>query len=101
MDFRVQGMDCSEEVSLLRRALSKVVGVYELHFEIIQARMTVEFDPKRTSVEAIQAAAARVGLRCEPWDSEARPDRVQQFVRLRRRLAYSSLALLIAGMALQ
>ncbi len=101
MDFRVQGMDCSEEVSLLRRELSKVVGVYELHFEIIQARMTVEFDPGRTSVAAIQAAAAGVGLVCGPWEAGAQPDRIQRRVRVRRWLTALSLTFVAAGVALQ
>jgi Cd2+/Zn2+-exporting ATPase len=101
MDFRIQGMDCAEEVSLLRRELSKVVGVYELHFEIIQARMTVEFDPGRTSVAAIQAAAARVGLGCEAWDAGAQPDRVQRRVIVRRWLTAASLIFVVAGAVLQ
>ena len=101
MDFRVHGMDCAEEVSLLRRELSMVVGVYELHFEIIQARMTVEFDPGRTSVAAIQAAAAGVGLGCEAWDAGAQPDRVQRRVIVRRWLTAASLIFVVAGAVLQ
>jgi Cd2+/Zn2+-exporting ATPase len=101
MDFRIQGMDCAEEVSLLRRELSKVIGIYELHFEIIQARMTVEFDPGRTSVAAIQAAAAGVGLGCEPWEAGAQPDRAQRRVKVRRWLTGASLMFVVAGAVLQ
>ncbi len=101
MDFRIQGMDCAEEVSLLRRELSKVIGVYELHFEIIQARMTVEFDPGRTSVAAIQAAATGVGLGCDPWEAASQPERIERRVKMRRWLTAASLAFVIAGAALQ
>lgn len=95
MDFRVHGMDCSEEVSLLRRELSKVTGLYELHFEIIHARMTVEFDPDRTSVSAIQAVVANAGLSCELWDDASAA--AEPRANLRRWLAAASLLFLIAG----
>lgn len=97
MDFRVHGMDCSEEVSLLRRELSKVNGIYELHFEVIQARMGVEFDPGLTSVQAIQAVVARAGLSCEPWDSDSIAGGAAPEVNHRRRLTLASLLFLLAG----
>lgn len=99
IDFRVHGMDCSEEVSLLRRELSKVKGLYELHFEIIQARMTVEFDPELTSVSAIQAIVARAGLRCEPWDSESGAAGAVPKFNYRRWLTAASFLFLAAGAA--
>ena len=40
-------MDCAEEVSLLRRELSRHEGIYDLSFDVLNGRMTVEFDPSR------------------------------------------------------
>jgi Cd2+/Zn2+-exporting ATPase len=99
LDFRVHGMDCSEEVSLLRRELSKVTGLYELHFDVIHARMTVEFDPALTSAAAIQSVVSRAGLRCEPWDSS--PPGAQSAPRFnsRRWLTAASFLFLAAGAA--
>ena len=92
-------MDCSEEVSLLRRELSKVTGLYELHFDVIQARMTVEFDPARTSVSAIQAVVARAGLSCELWDEQPASEQAPQSFNSRRWLTLASLLFLLAGAA--
>ena len=92
-------MDCSEEISLLRRELSKVKGLYELHFEIIQARMTVEFDPELTGVSAIQAVVAGAGLSCEPWDSESAAAGAGTRFNYRRWLTAASFLFLAAGAA--
>lgn len=92
-------MDCSEEVSLLRRELSKVTGLYELHFDVIQARMTVEFDPGLTGIEAIQAVVSRAGLRCAPWDSSPSGDQSAPRFNSRRWLTLASFLLLTAGAA--
>ena len=65
--YRVSGMDCAEEVSLLRRALSGVNGVYELGFDVVNGKMTIEFDEKRISAEAIAAKVVGLGMRLEAW----------------------------------
>src|SRR4051794_20104806 len=71
--FRIVGMDCAEEVSLLRRELSKQRGVFDLTFDVLAGRMNVEFNPEMTSPGQIREAVARTGMRAEPW-KEA-PDR--------------------------
>ncbi len=70
--FRVRGMDCAEEVSLLRRTLSEVEGVTELHFDVMQARMEVEYDPQRVTPEDILTAVERAGMSAEAWESPSR-----------------------------
>ncbi|MBA3976382.1 MAG: heavy metal translocating P-type ATPase [Candidatus Solibacter sp.] len=92
-------MDCSEEVSLLRRELSKVTGIYELHFDIIQARMAVDADPGLTSAAAIQTVVARAGLSCEPWDVQDSGARAVPKFNYRRWLTAASLIFLAAGAA--
>jgi len=64
-------MDCAEEVSLLRGALAKLDGLASLTFNVVQARMTVEFDTRRLSPERIEEAVASTGMHCEEWDEEA------------------------------
>ncbi|MBK9168484.1 MAG: cadmium-translocating P-type ATPase [Bryobacterales bacterium] len=67
-------MDCAEEVSLLRRELSKQKGVTSLGFNIFEAKMTVQMDPRRVTPQQISEAVARLGMRCETWrDQEVRP----------------------------
>lgn len=70
--FRVRGMDCAEEVSLLRRSLSEVPGITELHFDVMQARMDVEYDPARVSPSDVSRAVARLGMSAEPWAAAPR-----------------------------
>jgi len=65
--FRIHGMDCAEEVSLLRRSLSEVPGITELHFDVMQARMDVEYDPARVTPDDIGREVARLGMSAEPW----------------------------------
>lgn len=60
-------MDCGEEVSLLRAHLSRVEGVRELHFDVVQARMDVVVDDERLHAGAVERAVATAGMRCEPW----------------------------------
>jgi Cd2+/Zn2+-exporting ATPase len=64
-------MDCAEEVSLLRRDLSGLAGVRDLQFDVLNAKMRVEFDARKTSVAAVQARIAALGMSSEPWKEEA------------------------------
>lgn len=90
-------MDCGAEVSLLRERLSRVNGVRELHFDIVQGRLSVEYAPEVVSGREITAAVEQAGMRCEAWRSagqEARRDWVGM-------AAWASGALLASGMAVQ
>ena len=60
-------MDCAEEVSLLRRELSRHEGVYDLSFDVLTGKMTVEFDAARIPAAGITRAVAATGMRCEAW----------------------------------
>ncbi len=64
-------MDCAEEVSLLRRALSGKPGVYELSFDVVRAKMVVEHDVARLDSGAIAKAVQSAGMRAEPWTEAA------------------------------
>lgn len=90
-------MDCGEEVSILRARLSRVAGVRELRFDVLQGRMDVEFDPRRVSAEAIAGAVESVGMRCEDWRAQPAPAR-RDWGRI---LVWISGCALAAGLALQ
>ena len=49
-------MDCAEEVSLLRGALAKLDGLQTLAFDVVRARMSVEFDAAKLDAAAIEKA---------------------------------------------
>lgn len=67
LDYRIHGLDCAEEVSVLRRQLAAKKGIYDLRFDVLQAKMTVEFDPARIPAEGIEQAVAETGMRAEIW----------------------------------
>lgn len=64
-------MDCAEEVSLLKRELSQVPGIRDLSFDVMQAKMTVQFDASRLNERDIVKAVERTGMRCKPFQAKA------------------------------
>jgi len=71
--LRIAGMDCAEEVSLLRKGLASVPGVRDLKFDVINSRLTVEYDPAVSEMDVIHAAIHHIGMRSEPWAATGRP----------------------------
>jgi Zn2+/Cd2+-exporting ATPase len=71
--LRIAGMDCAEEVSLLRKGLASVPGVRDLKFDVINSRLTVEYDPAVSELDVIHAAIHHIGMTSEPWGSGGRP----------------------------
>jgi Cd2+/Zn2+-exporting ATPase len=68
--FRIHGMDCAEEVAVLKREVGPVVGgEANLAFDILNAKMSVAAGSPATA-EAVGAAVARTGMRAEPWQDE-------------------------------
>ncbi len=70
-EYLIRGMDCAEEVSLLRRELSSKPGVFELSFDVVRAKMVVEHDAVRFSSSGIEKAVQAAGMRAEPWSEDA------------------------------
>ncbi len=69
-DFVVQGLDCAEEVSLLKGTVGKLEGVQELDFSLLDAVMTVTFDPDRVDPAEITAAVEKAGLKVRTEQEE-------------------------------
>jgi Cd2+/Zn2+-exporting ATPase len=68
IDYRVRGLDCSEEVTILRREVGGKPGVIDLEFDVLNARMSVEFDPDVLSTGEIVAAVDATGMKATPWE---------------------------------
>lgn len=68
--FRVRGLDCAEEVAVLKRELGPLVkGEDNLAFDVLNAKMTLAAGTSISS-EQVQAAVARTGMTAEPWRDE-------------------------------
>lgn len=69
LEFRVHGMDCAEEIAILRREVGPVVGGEDqLAFDLLRGKMTVSSDTPATS---ITSAVSRTGMRAERWTDVA------------------------------
>lgn len=68
LDFKIHGMDCAEEVAVLKREVGPVVGgEARISFDILNGRMTVAPGPSGVSPESVMKAVARTGMRAEVW----------------------------------
>jgi Cd2+/Zn2+-exporting ATPase len=66
--FKIHGMDCAEEVAVLKREVGPLVGGEDrLAFDVIDGRMSVEAPPG-VSPDAVARAVARTGMRASPWE---------------------------------
>lgn len=69
ISLRIEGMDCAEEMAVLKRAVGPIVGGEEhLGFDVLAGRMTV---PAVTDVERVFAAVAATGMKAGPWQVTA------------------------------
>lgn len=84
--FKIHGMDCAEEVAVLKRELGPLVGgEVHLAFDLVQAKMIV-LEGKVPS-EAIIAAVGKTGMQAEPWVDLAPEARAQKSLRQKIQLA--------------
>ncbi|MBI4557663.1 MAG: heavy metal translocating P-type ATPase [Candidatus Hydrogenedentes bacterium] len=61
--FKIRGMDCAEEIALLKREVAPLVGGEEsLAFDLLNGRMVVRDAPAHVTTENIQQAVARTGM---------------------------------------
>jgi len=68
--YRIDGMDCAEEVAVLRRALAPLVDDPErLSFDVIRGTLSIALTPLVTDA-AVREAVAGTGMRAQPADGE-------------------------------
>lgn len=66
--FKVYGLDCAEEVEVLRREVGPLVGGADnLAFDVLNGRMTVLDDAPPLSTEDIRQAVRRTGMTAVEW----------------------------------
>jgi Cd2+/Zn2+-exporting ATPase len=68
MQFKIRGMDCAEEIAVLKREVGPLVGGEDrLAFDLLRAKMTVLDPPAGVSEERIAAAVERGGMQAQRW----------------------------------
>ena len=69
--FRVEGMDCQEEVAILERRLSRLSGLEALDADVVGQRLRIKYDAARLSASTIAEAVAQTGMRA--WLEHEQP----------------------------
>ena len=67
--YRVEGLDCVEEVRALKETVGLLDGVESLSFDLIRARMVVTFNEGAVSEAKLLAAVKRAGMRAQPFSA--------------------------------
>jgi len=68
-EFRIHGMDCAEEVAILKREIGPVAGGADnLAFDILNGKMIVL---TATDAATIVKAVSRTGMRAELWETDS------------------------------
>lgn len=69
--LKIYGLDCAEEVSVLKKALSPIPGVKTLDFDVLNGKMLVSYDEAKLGTEALIDVVKKTGMHAEVY-SESR-----------------------------
>ena len=97
--FKIEGMDCREEVDILERRLAKLPGLESLSPDLIGQRLRVSYDAAKVSTGAIVEAVAETGMRA--WLEHERPSATEPAARARQALVVVSGVALAVGFGLR
>ena len=74
IELRIHGMDCADEVAILRRAIEPMVKAPErLSFDILRGKMNVDPGMPAVTEAELSSAVAKTGMRAEIWRDEKAP----------------------------
>ena len=71
--FKIEGMDCHEEVAILERRLKRLSGLEALDADVIGQRLRIKYDAAKLSTGSIAEAVAQTGMRAWLEHEEAAP----------------------------
>jgi Cd2+/Zn2+-exporting ATPase len=96
--FKVEGMDCREEVALIERRFKNLPGLEAFHADLMGQRLHVKYDAARLTAAAISSAVADAGMRAWLEHEEPLP-RGGRAERMRTVLLASAAAWFAGGLA--
>jgi Cd2+/Zn2+-exporting ATPase len=97
--FKIDGMDCREEVAILERRLKHLPGLEDFVADLVGQRLRVRYDAAKLSTTAIAEAIAQTGMRA--WLEHEHPVGPTAPATVRQLLVVSSGVMLVAGVVLQ
>ena len=95
--FRIEGMDCHEEVAILERTLKRLTGLEALDADVMAQRLRVKHDAAVLTPTRIAEAVARTGMRA--WLEHETAVQPSAAAQTRVRLVATSGIALAAGLA--
>ncbi len=99
--YKVRGLDCAEEVAVLRQAIGPLVGGGDrLAFDVLNGRMTIADDAKGVAEEAIIEAVAGTGMSAAPWNRHTGKDQADDHRRQQVLFTAASGGFVLAGLVL-
>ncbi|MCO8123340.1 heavy metal translocating P-type ATPase [Stieleria sp. TO1_6] len=101
MELKVHGMDCAEEVSLIKRELVPLLGGDErLGFDLLNARLTVDLNGVDVTAGDVRAAIERTGLEAETWENAGQSSDEQSFWASHQRAIMTAISGAFGGIGL-
>ena len=95
--FWVDGLDCAEEVLLLKQALSKRSGIVELEFDLVNSRMFVTYEFDVIATDDIEAAVSGTGLKAALWSKRTQQAKQSWWGRNGRNFSAGTAAVLLTA----
>ena len=69
--FKIQGLDCAEEVAILKREIGPIVGGEEhLVFDILNAKMLLTPTADSVDTDTIIRTGGQTGMQAVVWQDE-------------------------------
>ena len=96
--FKIEGMDCHEEVAILEHRLKTLAGLEALDADVVGQRLRIQYDAAKLTTSRIAEAVAQTGMRAWLEHEEPRPASASLW---RERLVLLAGAFLALGLALQ
>ncbi len=101
MQLRIHGMDCAEEVAILKRELVPLLGGDDrLGFDLLNGKLTVDLDGIDVTRGDVLAAIERTGLRADVWDDSSDRDVELTFWQRNQRAVLTTISGIAGGIAL-
>jgi Cd2+/Zn2+-exporting ATPase len=97
--FKIDGMDCREEVAILERRLKPLPGLEDIVPDLVGQRLRVRYDAAKLSTSAIVEAVAQTGMRA--WLEHEAPVGHTAAATARQALVILSGVALAAGLLLE
>jgi Cd2+/Zn2+-exporting ATPase len=96
--FKIDGMDCREEVAILERRLKPLPGLEDLVPDLVGQRLRIRYDAAKLSTSTIVEAVAQTGMRA--WLEHEQPVGHTAAATARQALVVASGVALGAGLVL-